>query len=686
MTDVVADADRLSPLMGARSIALVGASERNLIVRIALENLRRWGYGGRVIGIHPSGQPVDGLEVLPSYDEPVDLALLAVGARRLPDALRAAAEAGVRGAIIPGAGANEGGRAVEDELRRIAAEAGLTVIGPNCMGLASLHDAVVPYVGTLDPDLQPGAVGLVSHSGSVCELFTSMPWRVGLSGVLSVGNEVSVDMSAAIEFLVRDERTRTIGLFVEGVRRPDAFREALAAAAEAGKRVVALKVGSSDVARAGTVSHTGALAGDGRVFSAVLRDAGAIEVRDVDELELTLELLGKGLRRDPGRVIYVGDSGGQANLFADLAEEAGAELPGLAEETRRALADRFPSLDPVQNPVDLWALGDPEADYRDGLRLVVRAEPHLVVFGVDKHLARGEPERAFVRAGVEAVDEPGAVVLMSYGGDSADPAILRACWERRIPVARGAERTLRALARLARAGGRPHDGERPSIDAGAVRRLARDTEAWSEHAAKELLAAAGIPVTREREGGSADAAAAAATEIGFPVVAKVSGPGIAHKTEAGGVRLGLRSEDDVRAAAAELLMLGPRVLVAEERRGEVELIVGAFDDPQFGPCGLVGLGGAWTEALGSALAIAGPGSVAAVRRALEDAAWGHLLLEGARGRRFPVDRVVEAVLRLIAVVDACRDAIATVEVNPLMIDGDDVVAVDALVVPRGEGR
>jgi acyl-CoA synthetase (NDP forming) len=541
-------------------------------------------------------------------------------------------------------------------------------------------------VGTLDPDLQRGTVGLLSQSGSVCELFTTMPWRVGWSHVISVGNELTVDLTSALEFLVDDPDTAAIGLFVEGIRRPEDFRAALRRAGEAGKPVVVLKVGRSEAAREGTVAHTGVLAGDARVFSAVARDAGAIEARDLDEVQVLLELLGKGVRRDPARVLYVGDSGGQANLFADLAAEARVELPPLSQETCRAMRDRFPSLGDCANPVDLWALGDPEETYEDGVALLLRHEPHLLVLGLDKFLARTDEERAFVRAGVRGVSDPGTLVLMAYGGsDTADQEALVECWARRIPVTRGAGRTLTALAALARwqrwrTDEAPSRGVKvPPPDARLVARASR-----SEHDAKLLLAGAGIPVTGEREAGDTDEAVAIARELGYPVVAKLVGG--AHKSESGGVRLDLWTDEAVRDAARELLARSERVLVSEQRRGDLEVIVGAFVDEQFGTCGLVGVGGLWTETLGEAAVVLGPGSERDVMRALEPHAWGRLLLEGARGRRFPVDRVTEVLLRLIALVESCGDRLSAVEINPLVLERDNVVAVDALAVPiRGSG-
>jgi acyl-CoA synthetase (NDP forming) len=677
----------LQAFVEARSIAIVGASARNVIARITIDNLRRWRYPGRVLGVHPSAEPVDGVECVPSLQEPVDLCLMAVGSGNLVRAVRQAGEAGVRALLIPGAGANEGGREIEPQLRDAVSESGLAVVGPNCMGFASLHQRVVPYVGTLDPDLQSGSVAIVSQSGSVCELFTALPWRIGFSHVVSVGNELGVDLTEALRFLVDDEHTRTIALFVEGVRRPEQFRQALVRAAEVGKTVVALKVGRSSLARTGTVAHTGALAGDAAVFSAVLRDAGAIEVRDLDEMQVALELLGKGLRRPAGTVVYAGDSGGQANLFADLAGDHGVDLPALPGEAVSTLRQRFASLGDDANPLDLWALDRPESIYRDAVPILLETQPHLVVLGLDKFLARTEPERAFVRAGIEAVTDPGAVILLAYGGsDSADEELLRVCWERGVPVVRGAERTLAALSgidRWRRWRGEPV-GPRDPAALGQALRLYQRTETWTEHAAKELLAAAGIPVTREDEVDDAERAAEVAVSIGFPVVAKIAGEGIVHKTEAGGVRLGLGSPEEVAAAARDLLGLAPKVLVAEQRGANLELIVSGFLDEQFGACALIGLGGIWTEALRDSVVVAGPGSEVTARRALSSIRWGRLLLEGARGRRFPVERLVDVTLRLIDLVAAT--SARTIEINPLFLHGNDLVAVDALVVADDQPR
>jgi acyl-CoA synthetase (NDP forming) len=499
--------------------------------------------------------------------------------------------------------------------------------------------------------------------------------------VISVGNELGMDMTAALRFLVRDEATHAIGLFIEGIRRPDAFRDALRRAAEAGKAVVIVKVGVSDLARVGAASHTGALAGDARVFAAVARDAGAILAGDLEEMLAALEVLGKRVERPTDRVIYIGDSGGEANLFADLASRAGVELPPLGEETAAALQERFPPLDPVSNPLDLWAIGVPEETYRDGVGMVAELEPHLVVLGLDKFLARAEPERVFVRSGVEGIRHPGSMVLMAYAGsDTGDLEILRTCWEKRIPVVRGAAPMLRAMAAIARWRRwrrEPTDiGERSTLQLGPL------PDRWSEHAAKRLLASVGIPATREREASTADDAATAAEQLGFPVVVKIVGEEVAHKTESGGVRLGLGTAEAVRHAAGELLAIAPRVLVAEERRADVELIAGAFVDEQFGPCTLVGLGGVWTEALGEAAVVAGPGSRTSVRRALEENAWGRLLLEGSRGRRFPIETIADVALRLLDIVSAHRHRIEAVEINPLFVEGDQVIAVDALVIPR----
>jgi acyl-CoA synthetase (NDP forming) len=363
------------------------------------------------------------------------------------------------------------------------------------------------------------------------------------------------------------------------------------------------------------------------------------------------------------------------------------DLPPLSSQAVSTLRHRFPSLGDDANPLDLWALDAPESIYRDAVPILLQAQPHLVVLGLDKFLARTEPERAFVRAGIDAVTEPGAVILMAYGGsDSADQELVRACWERGVPVVRGAQRTLNALSaihRWRRWRGEPGRPREPAALHEASR-LVEGTAAWTEHAAKRLLSAAGIPVTREEEVEDVDSAVEVAVSLGPPVVVKMAGEGVAHKTEAGGVRLGLRSSEEVAAAARDLLGMSPKLLVAEQRSADLEMIVSAFLDEHFGPCALIGLGGIWTEALRESVVVAGPGTEATVHRALSSMRWGRLLLEGDRGRRFPVERLVEVCLRLVDLVAVT--GLRTIEINPLFLQGGDVVAVDALVVPDDQPR
>jgi succinyl-CoA synthetase beta subunit len=240
---------------------------------------------------------------------------------------------------------------------------------------------------------------------------------------------------------------------------------------------------------------------------------------------------------------------------------------------------------------------------------------------------------------------------------------------------------LAALAGIARAGVWTPSEARPADVGPAVRGPLATTEAWTEYTAKRLLEAAGIQVTREAEADSVMGAIRAAEELGYPVVLKASSASLTHKTEAGAVRLHLSDGASVEFAAEELLGLAPRVLVAEQLDADLELVVGAFIDEQFGPCGLVGLGGVWTEAFQEAVVIAAPGSRATFDAALQTRPWGRLLLEGGRGREFPVGAVWHACARLVALLEAANGKLTTIEVNPMFLVGDRAVAVDALVVP-----
>ena len=359
----------LRPLLHPRSLAIVGASPRNedAVLTAQEGTIPVW-------GVNPGRSEVLGLPCVPSVaelPETPEAAMLLVNHERVEAALDECLARGIRAFVVPGIGA-ESGAAGKDVIDRVAAKAraaGALMVGPNCMG------AVVPghtsmWIGRPPETTAPGHVAVLAQSGSIADAFISLGGRIGLRYVISAGAEAATGAADYLFHFAQDEGTKAVGLFLETVREPERFMEGLAACAAAGKPVVCLKVGRSEAAARAALSHTGALVGSGRVFSAVLRRHAAIEVDDFHELVETLEILGR--RRWPAgpRIAGVSESGGECGLLADQAEAAGIPFAPLSPALRAQLQERFPNyLDPG-NPLDSWAVAPAEEIYPGSLELL----------------------------------------------------------------------------------------------------------------------------------------------------------------------------------------------------------------------------------------------------------------------------------------------------------------------------
>jgi acetyltransferase len=348
------------PLLFPRSLAVVGASDRTAESAAELQQVLRGGV--HTWFVNPNRPSVLGRECfasLTALPEQPECAYLLVGHTRAEAAFEDVIAAGVRAAVLPGLGAEAGaeGRAVAARIGTRAAECDVAVVGPNCMGIAT-PGGVSLWLGTVGGPEQfvPGHVSCVAHSGSIGEAFLASGPRVGYRTVVSAGGELSRDIADFVGYLAEDERTRAIGLFVETIRRPDAFAAALARAADAGKPVVCLKVGRSQAAARAALAHSGAVVGSARAFSALLRHHGALEVSDFHELLETLEVLGR--RRWPRglRIAAVSESGGECGLLADHGEEAAIPFAPFDSALQARLVEAFPNFTQPENPLDCWAI------------------------------------------------------------------------------------------------------------------------------------------------------------------------------------------------------------------------------------------------------------------------------------------------------------------------------------------
>ncbi len=717
----------LRPLFAPRSVAVVGASPRSWIAETVRDNLRVMGSDTRCHFVNPNYQELHGQPCYPSLEdlpERPDVAVVALNPLRAAVVTEAAAKAGVPAVIIPGGGVVEGGEAaaaMQVEVARVAREHGIALVGPNCMGVVDLTSNSASYIGDVSPYLPRGGVAGIAQSGSVTDAYIHSGSRIGFSRIISCGSEVVLDVCDYLAYCLDDPETTSVILFVEGFKRPERFLALADRALALGKPVMVLKVGRSDQAQAAAVAHSGSLAGEARVTDAALDAAGVIRCSDLDELLETAELV-EGLRRTGrgigrGRTGVVTVSTGEASLIADLAPRTGIDLPPIPTSARDAILEALPTMGYVGNPLDPWGAADPTTGYGacfealaasgayDVLAIVhdfpyaslpsevntanevtrqllaaTASRPELLPVYVS--LTSGEPPPETKRV----LDEEGGGAPLLRGAVEAFSAIARvAAWERRRArrVDAGPWRAgWPALAADRTSYGLDTEAQRGGEGPGVVRTL-------PELESLELLRAAGLPVPAVERARDADEAVAAAGRIGYPVVLKLDATGLAHKSDVGGVRVGLSDADAVRAAAAELLGIAPPagatvrgLLVAAMAEPGIELIVGVRRDPQFGPAVLVGLGGVLAEALDDvAIRIAPVPREEAL--AMLDGLRGARLLDGFRGGP-GVDRgAVADLVVAVGALAAARPDIRELDLNPVIAGPSGATIVDALVVLDG---
>ncbi|HWG02639.1 MAG TPA: acetate--CoA ligase family protein [Trebonia sp.] len=697
--------DRLTSLFRPRSMALVGASDKSTFSLLAYRNLVEFGFSDRTYLVNRRGAVTHGQPTCRSckeIGEPVDVAYLMVPQAGTLDALDDAAAAGIRNAVVLAAGyaeAGEAGRAAETELVARAESLGMVLLGPNHLGFANLTDGV-PVCSVPGLPKVPGPVALLSQSGASSSAmleFATMA-GVGLSYMVTLGNEAMITAGHVLDFLVDDPGTRAVAIFMETVRDPEVFREAARRAAAAGKAIVVLKAGSSALSARTAAAHTGALVGDDRVIDAVFASLGVIRVDSIEDMLITAGAAAALGRLERPGIGIVSISGGACDIVADRAEELGAGLPELAAPTRDALAGIMPGYGTVQNPLDVTgaAIIDPSIFTRS--IEAMSKDPSVGVVGVINSLPWIDDGKPYVGqmfvdaigAGMRAAACPAAYIsqVMLPVTDYSRAAMDHGGVPYVIPGLRQAVVALRSVAWWSEAtrgltAAAPAGSAAPVTVPPADRRHGE----WSEDAARQLLSEAGIPVVPARLVTSAGGAAEAAAGFGGPLCVKVVSPQVMHKTEIGGVRLDVPADaaavraayEAVTAAAAATGAAVEGVLVSPMRRGGTEVLAGVVRDPHWGLLLAVAMGGVFVEVLRESALAPLPVTAEQARRMLEGLR-GHAVLRGARGGE-PADlgALASVIARLGDLALALSDDLESLEVNPLLVAGQTVEALDAVV-------
>lgn len=691
----------LDRLLRPRSIAIVGASDKpGALGASVLGNLDRSGFGGDIHLINPKRDEIGGRACLRSIEDlpaGIDAAVLAIPRAGVLDAIKSLAQRGVGAAVIFSAGFAEGGEAglaEQREIARIAAEAGMVIEGPNCLGFVNFVDGVpLTFVETAKALPSEGRrIGIVSQSGAIAAVVdvSLLSRSLDLSFSISTGNEAGSGVEDYVEYLVDDPSTDVIGMIVEQFRKPKRFLAAARRARNAGKPIVLLHPGRSSAARESAATHTGAMAGDYQLMKAKVERAGVVMVETLEELSDCLEMLLRCDRIGPAGSIVVGESGAFKALTLDFVESIGLQLPVAHDEDSPALRAALPDFVPVSNPIDMTAQGlvDPGiygrlveaavADDRFDSVLIGIIQTDAVTCGI-KFPAIMDAIRTL------KADKP-IIIAGLDDGAPVPPEHIASLREAGTPYFPSTERAFRAVARLA-------DSSRREVaekihDAAPLRGL--ETGIVPEYRAKQLLGPIGIRFPAGRLASTPDEAIAIAEEIGYPVVLKAQSANLSHKSDAGGVIVGLDDSDALAAGwkrlAANIAQHRPGLSldgVLVERMGSrgLELIIGGRNDPEWGPVVLVGFGGIQAEILQDVRLLTPDlprNAILAELGKLKSAA----LLNGFRGEPArdidAVAEIVEQVSRLLV----SNPSIQEIDLNPVVVHaaGEGAVALDALLL------
>ncbi|MDB5969939.1 MAG: CoA-binding protein [Hydrocarboniphaga sp.] len=682
-----------------RSIALVGATEKSLWSNMAYDNLQRFGFAGPVHLINPKGGIIYKRQAAASctaVGEPIDAALLMVPEAALADAIADLGRAGISGAVVLSSGFAELGASGAQRQQRIteaARAAGVRLLGPNCLGYVNFTSASPLWTTQLRRPMEDRSVAVVSQSGATAGQLAQFAYqqRVGFTHMISTGNEADIDIADAIEFLIGEDEVRSIAVFMETARRPAAFIRAVARAKAAGKPVVVLKVGTSEAAAKAAQAHTGSLVGDDKVFGAVCRRWGIPRVHTMEDLVGVADLIARVGPLKADGLALVGMSGGMCEIAVDQAERDGVPIPELQKETLARLRAALPEFATPSNPLDVTggamlkpelletALGEIARD--PGVGIVV----HL--FDAPAKIENVGIGRVFLKhigAGFAAGGKPAVMLSHNYMPVSGDARTLA---EEAGIIYSGAGLShgiaaighLIAWSRVQRAAPRAYAQASPKVVLRPV----------GERAVLGHLATSGVPVIPGPITRSADEAVAEAAKHAGAVVLKIASADIPHKTEAGGVALNIRGADAVGAAWVQMMdrvraaKPGAHIdgiIVSPMRSEGVELFVGTMRDPQWGPVIAVGLGGVFVEALKDTSLRVLPIDESDVLEMFTELR-GSALLDGFRGSP-AVDRqaTAAAVVAIGNAALALGEELVSLEVNPLLVAGSRVEALDGLTI------
>lgn len=696
----------LDALFNPGSVAIIGASaDPGKVGHAVLLNLKEAGFSGPIYPVNPKSREILGLKAFPSVREipgEVDLAVIVIPAAHVPDAMREAAGKGVKTAVVISAGFKEAGAAgilLEEEIRSVSRQTGIRILGPNCLGVVNTACGLnATFAAGMLP---PGRLAFFSQSGAlgIAILDWAIGNRMGFSKFISLGNKADLNETDFLEYFLEDPDTDVILGYIEDVVNGRRFLESARKATKC-KPVILMKAGGTGAGARAASSHTGALAGSENAFRAAFRQTGVIRAEGVEDLFEAGLVFGSGRLPAGNRLLIVTNAGGPGIIAADTAEKEGISLPQLDRETMNRLRKALPGNASLYNPIDI--IGDANAG-----RYAAVLDQALVDPNVDGILVMLTPQAMInaedaAKAVIDAAGRTSRPFISCFMGEERVRTASEMLRSARIPNFSYPEPAVRSFRRLVDHASwvrrkpddpPPFSGDRESAGRIIEAAASGDRPQCTEDEVQGILSSYGFRFPRKHLAVTPEDASRAAAEIGFPVVMKVSSPDILHKTDIGGVKLGISSPEEAAEAFAEITRNArrfmPRAFLAGVSVFETvpkgrEVILGVSVDRTFGPLLMFGLGGIYVEVLKDVsfrIVPVGPSEA----RAMVEEVRSFPLLRGVRGERpADLDAIVESILRLSSLATDLPEVLE-LDINPLVVLEHGAIALDARIIIRHKG-
>lgn len=696
----------LNKLLKPTSVAVIGASEKEGFGGDVCRNILSYVEDrSHVYFIHPKRDSVFGVSCYKSISdvpENVDLMVICTSQKTVIPLLQEGAKKGVGGAVVFASGYGEVGTAEgkqnEAELIAAAKELDIAVMGPNCAGFVNYIDNVQAFAFISAKRDRKGSVGVVSQSGQLCLSMMDDP-GMRFSYNISAGNGKIVQMEDYMDFLVDDEDTKVVSIYIEGVKNADKFAAVLKKAAEKRKPVVILKAGRSAKGGAIAASHTGSLSGSDASFDAVLKKFGAIRVDDLEEL-IAMSLMLSTMKRMPEKATFASMnlSGGETGICADVGSLNGIEYPDFTEKTLKKLKEQLPSYASPNNPLDMTASLSYDADLYAGALRTVMDDPNIgmVLIGYTLLLEIADPCIHYMYKGIEkVVQEKGGnckpIAMIPFAENTRNPEYQEKLFQIGVPVLPPpvyAFKLLRHLADFI-----AYEPETKTLELAVGHPKSEETQALSEHESKQELKVYGVPVPDEVIVTSKEEAAQFAKNHPDPLVMKVESADILHKSDVGGVKLNVCGPEAAEKAYEEIMesvtVKRPDahingILTVPMLDAGVEIIIGVNNDPQFGPMIMVGMGGVFVEVFKDVALYPAPLKEEEALEMLKSLK-SFKLLNGYRGtEKCDIKALCQTIVAISNYAQANKDVLKELDINPLFVypEGKGVGVADALIVKR----